>query len=81
VVVQWTAATPGDSPISDYQVMATAHDPGGPAPAPVTVDAGATTSVAVGGLDTTLDWSIQVRALNSFGWGPWSTAVIVPALD
>ena len=81
IVASWTASTPGDSPISDYQVQATAYDTGGPAPAPVVVDSGPATTIGIGGLDSTLDWSIQVRALNSFGWGPWSTAVIVPALN
>ena len=81
VVASWTASTPGDSPITDYQVQATAYDTGGATPPPVVTDAGPTTSVGIGGLDSTLDWSIQVRALNSFGWGPWSTAVIVPALN
>lgn len=78
IVASWTAAVPGDSPVTDYEVQVAQYDPTGP---PVATDAGTATSVTLTGYDTTLDWSVRVRALNAKGWGPWSAAVIVPAAN
>ena len=70
IKASWVAAVPGDSPITDYQVQVAQYDPTGP---PVTTDVGLATSASLAGYDSTLDWSVQARARNTTGWGPWST--------
>jgi hypothetical protein len=39
---------------------------------------GSTLSAAFGA-DDAYDWSVHVRAHSAAGWGPWSTAGILPA--
>jgi len=79
IKVTWTAASPGDSPISAQEVRYATYDPTG-AWTSVSMDAASTTAT-LNGLDTTLSWQVQVRARNTVGWGPWSTAAVLPALD
>jgi len=76
IVAAWVAPDAGDSPIDDYQVAVAQSDPTGP---PTNVDAGTATSATLTGFDSTLDWSVHVRAHNAAGWGPWSTSVVVSA--
>lgn len=77
IQVRWTAPSGGDSPISDYQVSVAQYDPTGPA---TVRDVGVTTSASLTGFNNVLDWSVQVRALNSAGWGPWSSKVVLGGL-
>jgi len=79
ITVTWTAAAPGDSPIAGQEVRYATFDPTGPWSS-VSTDPTATTA-ALAGLNTTLSWQVQVRARNSIGWGPWSPATVIPALD
>ena len=74
IVVGWTAAAQGDSVITDYQVLCTPLGDSGYSP--VTYDAGTALIASVVIPDQTVDWSVQVRAENAAGWGPWSAAVI-----
>jgi len=73
-VVGWTAAAQGDSPVSDYQVLCTPSGDSGYAP--VIYDAGTALIASVPIPDQTVNWSVQVRAENAAGWGPWSAAVV-----
>jgi hypothetical protein len=75
MVMAWAAAPAGDSVTTDYQVMATSD--GG---AVVTMDAGTTLEAALSNMDSTPDWTIQVRAQDAAGWGPWSAPVLVGGL-
>jgi len=47
---------------------------------PVIYDAGTGLLAGVIVPTDTVDWSVQVRAENAAGWGPWSPAVTIPAL-
>jgi YVTN family beta-propeller protein len=61
------AASPGDFPVTNYEVRTS---PGGATclvPAP-------TTSCTIGGLTNGTAYTFEVRALNGAGWGSWSTA-------
>ena len=78
IVVAWTAAPQGDSSTIDYQVVCTPSDPN---LSPVTYDAGTGLIASVIVPTSTIDWSVQVQAENAAGWGPWSPAVTIPALD
>lgn len=77
ILVHWTAPSAGDSPISDYQVSIAQYDPTGPA---TLIDAGTTTSTSISGFSNVPDWSVQVRAANAAGWGPWSSTVVLGGL-
>lgn len=77
IVTAWTPGMPGDSITTDYQVVATAVDS---TLLPVAVDAGTGLVAGVTLPDSTPDWSIQVRAQNAAGWGPWSSPVVVGGL-
>jgi hypothetical protein len=78
IVVAWTAASAGDSATSDYQVLFT---PLSSSFSPVTYDAGTGLIASVVVPSQAIDWSVQVRAENTAGWGPWSPAVTVLAFD
>jgi hypothetical protein len=71
----WTPGAPGDSPIDQYEVMATSHDSDTPQTVTGTVSA-PTTSIYLS-VDDLQDWSVQVRAHNAAGWGPWSSAAML----
>jgi hypothetical protein len=76
IAVRWSAPTGGNSPVDSYQVQATFVDGDLPhAPVTQTVTAPATSgALTANDVDT---WSVQVRAHNGAGWGPWSNAVVV----
>ena len=78
IVAAWTAGTPGDSITTDYEVCATAVDSSQP---PVVVDAGTSLVAGINLPESVDNWSIQVRAENAAGWGPWSTAMVVGASE
>ena len=72
LVATWVApASSGDSPIDAYQITITGSDGGGTFTQTV---AGSTLSTSFAVSDVP-DWSVQVRAHNAAGWGPWSTRV------
>ena len=78
IVVAWTAASVGDSATSDYQVLFT---PVNSNLTPVTYDAGTGLIASVVVPSQAIDWSVQVRAENTAGWGAWSPPVTVLAFD
>lgn len=77
ILVHWSAPTPGDSPIDDYQVSVATYDPSG---TPTLFDAGNTTSLLANGFDSVPDYQVQVYAHNAAGWGAWSSRVILGGL-
>lgn len=88
LAVSWQPGTTGDSPIDQFEVMATASDSdatsqsmavsGSLHPMVVYVNGSATSAYIR--LDDTLSWSVTVRAHNTAGWGLWSTARILGGL-
>ncbi len=70
LLATWNAAVPGDSPIDQYEVTITGSDGGGTLDQTVS---GATLSTSFT-VDFIPDWSVQVRAHNAVGWGPWSAS-------
>jgi hypothetical protein len=74
-IAAWSAAPPGDSATTDYQVLVTNPDTG----KSFTVDAGNTLEAAVY-TNPTPDYRVQVRAANGAGWGPWSASVLLGGL-
>ena len=90
ISIQWAGASallvsyapptnPGDSPIDQYQIKATAHDADAGAGGPFTTTVDGTTLTAQVGANWNYDWAVKVRAHNAAGWGPWSKRVIIPA--
>jgi hypothetical protein len=77
IVATWTAAPPGDSATTDYQVLCTPSNH----LSPVTYDAGTGLIASIIVPTDTVDWSVQVRAENAAGWGAWSPAMTIRALD
>ena len=70
---------PGDSPIDEYQVKATAHDADKGAGGPHKTTADGSTLSALVAANWNYDWAVKVRAHNAAGWGPWSKSVIIPS--
>jgi hypothetical protein len=77
--VTWAAPAPGDSPIDQYQVSVNISGDTGAVPSSFAQTVSALTLSSAFGANDAYDWSVQVRAHNAAGWGPWSTAVILPA--
>jgi hypothetical protein len=75
----WTAPTPGDSPVDQYQVSVNISGDSGAVPSSFAQTVSGSTFSAGFGTNDAYDWSVQVRAHNAAGWGPWSTAVILHA--
>lgn len=73
LVASWSAAAAGDSPTDQYQVTITGVDGAGTYTQTVS---GSTLSASFAVSDIP-DWSIQVRAHNAAGWGPWSTTAFL----
>jgi hypothetical protein len=71
MVVTWLAPAAGDSPIDQYQITVNGSDGGGT----FTQTVSGSTPTATFAVNDIPDWSIQVRAHNAAGWGPWSTRV------
>jgi hypothetical protein len=76
IIATWLAADPGDSPIHQYLIRITDSDTGNS----FTQTVSGTTLTASFTVDWTPDWSIQVQAHNSFGWGPWSNTFVLGGL-
>jgi hypothetical protein len=68
IIVSWTAAVPGDSPIDQYQVGIRGSDGAGT----FTQKVSGGTFTASFTVDYLLNWGAAVRAHNAVGWGPWS---------
>ena len=73
LAVSWSAAAAGDSPTDQYQVTVTGGDGAGTYTQTVS---GSTLSASFT-VSHIPDWSIQVRAHNTAGWGPWSTTAFL----
>ncbi len=71
----WKPASGGDSPVDEYQVTITVHDGDPPIPGPFTQTVTSTSASFT--VDDSFDWSVQVRAHDAAGWGPWSTAIVL----
>lgn len=68
LVARWKASAPGDSSTDKYQVSVTGSDGGGTYTQTVS---GSTLTVTFAVNDIP-DWTIEVRAHDAAGWGPWS---------
>jgi hypothetical protein len=77
LAVSWQPGSTGDSPVDKYLVSITAPDAGGQSS---TATVAPPSTSAYLSADSTLDWSITVRAHNAAGWSPWSTATVLSGL-
>lgn len=75
LAADWAAAAGGNSPVDQYQVTASVY--GDTRPAPITQTVSGSTLSAYLAADDNYDWSVQVRAHNAAGWGPWSAPTIL----
>ena len=71
----WAVAGGGNSPVDQYQVTATVYGDTGPTPITQTVSGSMLSAYLAA--DDGDDWSVQVRAHDAAGWGPWSTPTIL----
>ncbi len=71
LVVTWSAAVPGDSPVDQYQITITGSDGAGT----FTQTVGGTTLTTYFAVDFIPNWTVTVQAHNAAGWGPSSTPV------
>jgi hypothetical protein len=78
--VSWGATDPGNSPIDSFEIQALPANSGTTSPLDAVVSAPAT-AYSFGNADNSVTWQVTVRAHNAAGWGPWSTAVVVPGFD
>lgn len=76
LVVTWSAAVPGDSPVDQYQITITGSD--GAGTFTQTVDG--TTLTTYFTVDFIPNWTVTVQAHNAAGWGPSSTPVTLGGL-
>ena len=76
LIAAWNAASPGDSPVDQYQITITGSDGGGT----FTQTVSGTTLTASFTVDFIPDWSVTVRAHNAFGWVPLSAPVTLGGL-
>ena len=81
LAVSWTAASPGNSPIDEYEVTITATGDGAGTAGPYALTVSGTTLGTSIAIDDTIDWLVAVRAHNAAGWGPWSAGLTVSAAD
>jgi hypothetical protein len=78
--VSWGTTDPGNSPVDNFEVKAVAVNSSTTSPLDAVTPAPAT-GYTFYQPDNSVSWQVTVRAHNAAGWGPWSTAVVVPALD
>jgi hypothetical protein len=78
--ISWGTTNPGNSPLDSFEIKAIAVNSPTTPPLDAVISAPAT-AYYFGNADNSLSWQVTVRAHNAAGWGPWSTAVVVPALD
>jgi hypothetical protein len=76
LIVSWTAAVPGDSPIDQYLVTITPDNGSGA----VTQTVSGSTLKAYFDVDFTSNWRVTVSAHNTVGWGPASKPVTLGGL-
>jgi hypothetical protein len=65
--------------VDQYQVSVNISGDSGAVPSSFAQTVSGSTFSAGFGANDAYDWSVQVRAHNAAGWGPWSTAVILHA--
>jgi hypothetical protein len=80
LIVGWGATDPGNSAIDSYEVHAVAIN-AETTPPPLDVVVSVPASSYVFANPAAVSWQVTVRAHNAAGWGPWSTAVVVPPPD
>jgi hypothetical protein len=78
--VSWGATDPGNSPLDLFEIRAVGVNSGTTSPLDAVIPAPAT-AYTFYNPSNSVSWQVTVRAHNAAGWGPWSTAVVVPALD
>jgi hypothetical protein len=78
--ISWGATDPGNSPIDRFEIQALPMNSGTTSALDAVISAPAG-AYSFGNADNSVSWQVTVRAHNAAGWGPWSTAVLVPALD
>ncbi len=76
LVATWSAAVPGNSPVDTYEVLITGSDGAGT----LTQNVSGTTLSASFTVDSIPNWTVQVRAHNAAGWGPWSATFTLGGL-
>jgi hypothetical protein len=80
LAVSWGTTDPGNSPIDNFEIKAVAVNSGTTSPLDAVIPAPAA-AYTFYNPDNSVSWRVTVRAHNAAGWGPWSTAVVVPPLD
>lgn len=75
IVVRWTAAVPGNSPVDQYRITIASSDGG-----TFTQSVSGTTLMSNFTVDFGPDWSITVWAHNSVGWSPASASFTLGGL-
>ena len=76
LVATWNAAVPGDSPVDHYEIWISGSDGAGTFAQTVSGTT-LTTSITV---DYIPNWTVNVRAHNAVGWGPWSDSFTLGGL-
>jgi hypothetical protein len=79
LTVSWGTTEPGNSPTDSFEIQAVPVS--SPTTLPLEAVIPAPASAYIFSADNEVSWQVSVRAHNAAGWGPWSTAVVVPALD
>jgi hypothetical protein len=78
--VSWGTTSPGNSPMDRFEIQALPVNSAATSPLDAVISAPAA-AYYFGNADNSVSWQVTVRAHNAAGWGPWSTAVVVPPLD
>jgi hypothetical protein len=78
--ISWGATDPGNSPIDRFEIRALPVNSGTTSALDAVIPAPAS-AYTFGNAANSVSWQVTVRAHNAAGWGPWSTAVVVSALD
>jgi hypothetical protein len=73
-LVAWGEASPGDSPVDEYQITATPQESEVASALTNYEPASSRETEFTGNSET--PWSISVRAHNAAGWGAWSTPTL-----
>jgi hypothetical protein len=76
LIASWAAAKPGNSPVDAYQVTISVYD-GDTSGSYTQTVSGSALSATFSGVDDNDSWSVQVRAHNAAGWGPWSALYVL----
>lgn len=74
--VTWAAADPGNSPVDQYQIVASGSDGGGS----YTNTVGGSVLTTLFTVDWVPNWTMTVQAHNATGWGPVSTSFFLGGL-